>query len=210
MPTRDVFDYITAAVGLSGILSSVVTLWLLKRQAGEMSQQVKAMDVQARTMEGQLAVADKTLVLQFRPRIMVRGARFDQGRVHFMVVNTGGSLATIKKKFRSSFVNLDQHGCDPYFGDFLGTQVELEKVGAGESTYLFLDIRPEIATAINDEIENARHFPSIKLRRNVYWIGGLRYQDELGIERSVGIFRSFDAHTSRFIPEETGDADFAD
>jgi hypothetical protein len=85
----------------------------MKRQRGYMRLQWRAMGTQAEHMEGQLTemqesrkIANKTLVLQYRPKVIARYAKaYDfnvaelgepaKGKVRFKVVNIGGSPARI-------------------------------------------------------------------------------------------------------------------
>src|SRR5208283_5301806 len=88
-PARDSYDYWTfgatitlALVGFFGVGVGVATLCYLKRQALEMRLQrramvksLEAMNKQAEWMKTQAEIANRTLILQFRPKIVVRGAK---------------------------------------------------------------------------------------------------------------------------------------
>lgn len=112
LPPKDWQDVATfwinvalAFVGCIGIGIGVCTLIYLRKQAGEMRLQRKVMVRSLRAMREQGERESKTIVLQYRPKVVVRSARATGlgiepdvpgvCKLEFLLVNLGGSPAHI-------------------------------------------------------------------------------------------------------------------
>jgi hypothetical protein len=237
---RELAQY-TGLLVLVGFLQAAVlavTLWVLRRQATLMGRQTEILTTHAGHLESLAGTADasskataemrtaiqtqaelmqKTLVLQFRPRVVIRGGFVEGtrvaetnepngGYVEFVIVNTGGTPAHI---FRSEFVaKLVDYDIAP-FNLFDGSTSLGEfslQTGAGRTAriQISLDVVKEIQEQVRRQFEVGF---SPKL---VSFSGTLWYRDDLGIERSLGVFRRFDPKERAFVPVKDSYAEYSD
>jgi hypothetical protein len=220
----------TAALVVIGILQTIVmflTWWIYRRQAREMRRQRhemrrqrhvmfrqwKAMGVQAALMTGQLEemkesrkIETKTLILQYRPRIIVRNASASdfnvaelgqpaQGKVQITIINSGGSPAHIKggtialwSTEVSSAPTEIKKGNDNPIGEFT--------LQAGEDR----EYEGNIGTGATHDLNWANYHAGHQTTpmKSLYLVGTIMYEDDLGIPRRTGIFRAYDPKTYSF------------
>jgi len=111
-PAKDRYDkatfwinFVFTIMVISGVGVGICTLIYLRKQADEMRLQRKVMVRSLRAMREQGERENKTIVLQYRPRVIVRNAKaiglgIESGspgvcKLEFLLVNTGGSPAHI-------------------------------------------------------------------------------------------------------------------
>jgi hypothetical protein len=225
-----VFTGLLVIVGGLGVFFAIKTLRGIERQAHEMRRQRhemrrqrlvllrqwRAMGGQSKLMAGQLRemeksreIDTKTLILQYRPKIIVRDATASdfnvaelgkpaQGKVRFIMVNTGGSAAHIDGGWvavwsaespSSSPIEIKQ-GKEERIGAFTlqpGEETPLERV---------------LNTGVTNSIQWANFHQAIKTEpsRYIYLVGVINYRDDLGILRRTGINRTYDPKTKTFVP----------
>ena len=225
----------TIALTVAGVIGICIALKTLraiqlqahemKRQRGFMRLQWKAMGEQATLMNGQLRemeqsreIETKTLILQFRPKIIVRNAKASEfnvfelgepatGRALFTVVNAGGSAAHITDgtiamwSVKASDHKMEQtHGTDWPIGEFT--------LQPGEDRTLAFPLN---TGAVND-LDWANYHAGLRTEplKFIYLAGVLQYLDDLKILRRTGIMREYDPKTKLFAPSKTSEAEYSD
>lgn len=134
-------------IGLAGTTAAVWTLRVIKSQAS-------TMESQAAIMKAQTELTERTLVLQYRPRVVIRienvlASNFaplgspSEGRVMYSVSNTGGSVAHIVDS-RVTVEVLNGEQKIPYYLHNL-RWVEVDKLEAGESKMLPRPLRRHLS-----------------------------------------------------------------
>jgi len=231
----------TGLLVLVGFLQALVlggTLFVVLRQATIMNRQTEIMTTHAGHLERLAGTADtsskataemrtaiqrqaelmqKTLILEFRPRVVIKGGYVEGiqnsdtkeplgGRIEFVVMNTGGTPAHI---FNSEFVAKVIDYDIPTFNLFEGAasigEVTLQS-GEGRTAEvpISLDLVKELREQVLNQNEIQSAWPKL-----VYFVGKLRYADELGIKRSVGIFRKFDPKERSFVPVKNSESEYS-
>jgi hypothetical protein len=160
----------------------------------------------------------KSHVLQFRPRIVVRGGfldsaglggseALDAGRIEFVLVNIGGTDALIyKTKLIVRAVDYSEARFDLFEG---ATSLEELHLRPGQSETAHIPIGIESMKEIRDEISR-REAGFGTGRGRVYFAGSLWYKDDLGNERSTGVFRRFDPKDHSFVAVMNSDSEYSD
>ena len=191
---------VIAAIG--GIIVAVYTLRGINKQAG-------LMDAQLNEMRQSREIETKTLLLQYRPKIIVRDARASdfnvaelgnpaQGKVRLTLVNTGGTPANILG------------GWIALWSAQASVSVPLEIKQGEEAQFSAFTLQPgereslerELDTGTTNDIQWANFHQAIKTdpMRYIYLVGVLVYRDDLGIPRQTGIHRVYDPKTKTFTP----------
>jgi hypothetical protein len=225
-PKKDAYDKaavwinaILAVFAFAGILVGVFTLCYLRKQADEMRRQRKVMLRSLRAMREQGERENKAIVLQYRPRIIVRHARaltfseeIDQKTitisetvrcvVAFQIVNGGGSSAHI--------VEGDVHLLSVRMGS------DKEDAEITESTHIGISPRTlqpgerePIQFGLDTRISNYAFYKSGDTF-SVFLIGTIWYRDDLGIPRQTGLHRSYDMKTKLFTPRKDSEEEYSD
>jgi hypothetical protein len=247
-PKRDLADW--GYWAFSGLLVIVggLQVWLLfktltaiQRQGDQMEHQTKALRRQgvsmrrqttilrksATLMEGRLTemqksreIENKTLILQYRPKLIVRSAKalqfsFDLGKpweceFEFTVVNTGGAPAYIgagTKIVLMSCIAHDIGSIDLKEGDTFWPKEPIS-LQPGEE----MIVHESLPTgAIFDlDWENFRRGIEGEIRRYIFLFSRIYYTDDLKIPRSTGVNRRYDAKTKTFIPKKDEEEEYAD
>ena len=183
-----------------------------------MGEHKKGLDGLLGAIETQAEIANKALILQFRPRIVIRGGWVNGtrladtkepvgGRVQFVITNAGGTDAHI---YKSEFIVKTLGDSITESGLMDGaTSIGEFSLTAGQGTTVTIPISVEMVKNIRNEF-NLRNEPSSPNRKPVYAIGGLWYRDDLGISRNTGVFRRFDANELIFMPVENSTSEYAD
>jgi hypothetical protein len=219
-------------VGFLGIGVAIGTLRKIKTQTDEMKLQriamqksLAAMETQAGHMAAQLEemkqsreVESKILILQYRPKILVRGARVSdlnfsdsnepmRGEVRFTAVNTGGTGALITGGYAKmlcadasggNFQFLE--GGEELIGEFAlqpGQETEFRRImftGAINS--------PEWVDGLRDAKPGSGKY--------LYLTGVIHYRDELEIPRQTSFSRNYDTKERKFVPSRNTDEEYAD
>jgi hypothetical protein len=190
---------------------------LMDGQLGEMRRQATQMEAQLQEMKKVSEIENKTLILQFRPRIIVRNAVAltlpseddDPGQcaLRLEVVNTGGSVAQVT-------------GSEIYmlFAKFIGDRIDLkegERAGLSLQTYTLnpgerLIFEERLKTGTEIDLEWMNFFRGGASRCAVYLIGTIGYMDELGIPRQSGIHRKLDPANRRFAADKESEQEYSD
>jgi hypothetical protein len=178
---------------------------------------LRAINKQAGLMENQGDLTEKTIVLQFRPRIVVRTgevrtsmvAEFGErasGKVGFTIVNTGGSNAKII-------------GCEAEASVFEDAYVAILKnpetltpfeLKAGESRPFTASLNEDVNEAIREA--DLRHAGTLMggSKKYIYFVGVVWYVDDIGIQRRTGFSRRYDAGRKQFVVVEDPDREYND
>ena len=218
------------AVGFLQFVALAGTLWIVRRQVEIMDKQTEIMNTHAGHLENLAIAADasskatteiqtaiqkqaelmgKTLVLQFRPKVIIRFAGASEfnladlgkpatAKVRLNIVNSGGSPAHISvgkvalwwtEMSRSHSRRIEIHeGTERELGEFTlqpGKQCRWEET---------LDMN-----AINDlQWVNYHEGLATEDNRTLILVGGLYYTDDLSIPRSTGIHRNYDPKMMNF------------
>lgn len=220
-----IYDWGPWAFGLALVVVGYLQIRLLKltmkrvsRQADVANRQAIVMVRQLKEMESTREVETRTLFLQYRPKILVRGAAVAdfnfsqinepmQGTVRFTVVNTGGTGALITgghvrmicldaSENNSQFLE----GAEELIGEFV--------LQPGQDT----EFRRAMFTgSINspgwiEGIQSAQ----FGVRRYLYLIGTIYYRDELDIPRQTSFMRNYDSKERKFVPSKNADEEYVD
>jgi Ca2+/Na+ antiporter len=193
-----VIVYITAVY----VIISAITFWAIRRQA-------RLMDGQLREMKQSREIETKTLILQYRPKIIVRDARASnfnvaelgqpaQGKVRLAIINTGGSPAHIVGGWIALWSAVSpiasqmgiNNGDEGAIGNFT--------LQPGEDT----SVEVLLTAGVTNDVQWANFHQGLSTEplRYIYLVGMMRYTDELGITRRTGISRTYDPKTTAFTP----------
>jgi hypothetical protein len=160
------------------------------------------------------------VILQYRPKLIVRGAKASnfnvadlgepaRANVTFTVINTGGTQARITGGYIAMWsVEATKNpapiefqcGKDDPIGEFIlqpGEEKVFERIlGAG----------------MTNDIQWANYHQALQTDplRYIYLVGTLFYLDDLDIPRNTGIHRCYDPKTRTFLPEKSSDQEYAD
>lgn len=215
LPPKDIYDYIAfgaslllALVGLGGVLAAVFTLLAINKQAKLMEVQAGHMKTQSEHMETQLKDArsalKKTLVLQFRPKLIIRGGIIVDKEVTLWVTNMGGTPAHIVRAMISIMLTSAKYedvrkGVDETIAT--GTTFT-----GGESRLVTIPITEEIDKVLNPV--PAQSPTGSPLSKPVLLAGFIRYRDDLGIVRNTGLWRR--SKGNLFVVDPDSDWDYSD
>jgi hypothetical protein len=214
-PEKDNYDraavwinFALAVIGVLGIGVGVFTLCYLRKQAAEMSLQRKVMVRSLRVMKEQGERENRSLILQYRPRVVVRFAsasEFNPGdigksitaRVRFTVVNTGFSTAYITGGQVSLWwfsFSASAHSVHK------GAEIEIAE-GALEAGQQYR-WEETIGMDGKQDFKWANYHDGMTTddRRTIVLVGSIYYMDSLNIPRSTGIYRDYDPKTKDFNP----------
>jgi hypothetical protein len=161
-------------------------------------------------------VAERSLILQFRPRLLIRSVVVIPGdlltiekdrrkptSIEFTVTNIGGSVAHITKRV-SKLEFFENHFLPPIppYDDKMADNKEL-KVSPGQHHTFSVSIARSLEYGFvimgTDDIV-----------REVYFFGYLRFRDEVGLVRSIGFCRQYDPISKRFNVVNDPDYEYAD
>jgi hypothetical protein len=183
-----------------------------------MGQHKKGLDGLLDAVDTQAKIANRSLILQFRPRVVIRGGFVNGirlsdtkqpigGHVQFVVTNAGGTDAHI---YKSQFI-VKAMGDSITESSLMdgATSIGEFSLNTGQGTTITIPISLEMVKNIQDEFSR-RNEPLSNDRKPVYAIGNLWYKDDLGISRSTGIHRKFDPVELTFVPVENSTSEYAD
>jgi hypothetical protein len=226
-PKKDGLDYAAfwinfalAIAGFAGIGVGICTLLFLRRQTSEIKRQADFMEGQLKEMQRVSELERATLILQYRPRIIVRSASVKKFSdevgnvisqpvrcvVAFQIVNTGGAPAHIVD---GDIYLLSARLVDP------GEEIEFREsthVGIGPRT-LQPGERENIEVALDTRIPNdARWVEFYKGASShaIFLLGSIWYRDDLEIPRQTGIHRKYDPSNRRFEPKKNDEEEYSD
>jgi hypothetical protein len=220
-------------VGIVGTCAAIKTLKAINKQAHYMLVHARHFDKLAKAalansrattdqlteMQKSREIQTKTLILQYRPKIIIRRAKavqfnFELGemgecKLRFTLVNTGGSRAHITAGGNvklMSCIARDVGNIEFKDGDvFMFNQFTLQP---GEEVVF----EETLSTgAINDvQWENFRQGIKTDPLRYLFLMGTIYYTDDLNIPRSTGISRTYDPKTKAFAPRKDEEEEYAD
>ena len=172
--------------------------------------------IQANETRKAAQAARDNIVLQHRPRVIIRGIAREQGRIlvgetdviRYVVANVGGTHATIigSSVSRERFQKLP--AIPPYGSDknVLGTF----GLKAGEYQERSVDLAEHSIGIRYDELlkddsryETAENF-------HLYFFGFIEYRDDLEILRRTGFCRRYDVESQRFLVVDDPEYEYAD
>ena len=204
-------------MGISGVGVGICTLIYLRKQADEMRLQRKVMVRSLRAMREQGERENKTIVLQYRPRVIVRNAKaiglgIESGspgvcKLEFLLVNTGGSPAHIIEGsiFLLSYV---AGGIDNIqFIDSPKWRFGEGELQPGERYTL---TNESMTTGTVNDAEWMLYYSGEDSHRNIILMGTVWYKHDIGIIRQTGLHRVFDVKTGRFEPKKDNEEEYSD
>jgi hypothetical protein len=198
----------------------------MKRQRGYMRLQWKAMGVQATHMAGQLTemqesrkIENRTLILQYRPRIVIRNAKvlnfsFELGEpgeceMRFIMVNTGGSPAYITAGGFIQLLSLIGHNVGKIeIKD--GDRVAISQFTLQPGQQVTVEEVLPTGTVNNLEWANFREGIQTEPLKYLYLIGTIYYLDDLNIPRATGIHRKYNPKSEDFEPQKESESEYTD
>jgi len=205
-------------VGLLGIIAATFTLLAIGKQA-------KLMEGQLEEMQKASEIGTKTLILQYRPRIIVRDVRaksfskeISEGVIgiskpvrcamSLQIVNSGGSPAHIVE------------GDIYLISARRGHHAEEAEAEVKESTHMGIGERTLqpgqweiIEFGLDTRIPNdARwvEFHKGVSSHSIVLLGTIWYRDELGIPRKTGLHREYDPKTQVFVRRKDSEEEYSD
>jgi hypothetical protein len=233
-------EWVLVLVGIGAVCAAYRTLKAIEGQLAEMKgqreqmgKQVEAAVLQVRAMQEQitemsqqteqskrlLEIENKTLILQYRPKIIVRNAQalsfsFDLGmpwecEIRFQITNTGGSTAYISAGSHiqlGSVIANDIGKIEIKWGD----QCPVSPVTLGPGQGITVEDFAATGAMFNLEWENFRQGLEAPPRRYLVLTGVIYYTDDLNIPRSSGISRDFESKTSIFTPKRESELEYSD
>lgn len=182
----------------------LVTLVVIAEQTHETRRAANATSIAAENAMVQSELSRKTLIQQYRPKLIVRGCVPLKGKLSLVIVNTGGTPAYLTELLFSLKV-LD--GTPPVAG--FASQLPAEvRFAPGEMLSHFIEFEPEIMRAIQAK-DKALTLGAVE--DSILCIALLRYRDDLGINRVTGISRAYDARFAKFVPVQwSAEDEYAD
>ena len=197
------------------VVTGIVQAYILVRQEKILHGARDEIRSQAKQTERQADLMGTTLILQFRPKLVVSGgevrdinvAEFLEqggGTLTFVIGNSGGSPAhiinskiVVKRQSAGSAhsifdgaISLGEFSLQP------GERVEKEIAVSGGET-----------SAIAIAMAKARFQKLTAPVEAIYFLGVVFYRDDLGLVRSMGFNRIYDAESQRF-KKMDGDSDY--
>ncbi len=201
------------------VIIAALTGLAIAYQAREMTRATDVMQGQMVEMQKSRELENKTLVLQYRPKIIVRNAKalqfsFELGepgecKMRFVMVNTGGSPAHITP---GGFIQLMSATASK-----LG-KVEIKQ---GDPVYIsqftlqpgqIVTVEEVLPTGTINSIAWANFREGIQGEhpRYLYLLGTVFYMDELSIPRATGIHRKYNPKTQEFEPQKDNESEYTD
>lgn len=199
----NVLNVALVIVGAGGVAAALVTLRSIRKQADLMAGQLGE-------MKSSREIETKTLVLQYRPRIVVRFVQADEfnwelgtrgvARIQLTLVNTGGSPAHITGGDIS--MCWAQTSPQPFSDKIImhqGTESRIESsttLRPGEQTVWNRSLDIGATNDLNWANYHAGLPPADD--RALFLAGTVFYFDDLDTPRRTGIYRKYDPKTKDF------------
>jgi len=209
----DTFAWPEGATVWALFLTLIVIAW----QSAETRAAAQATVASVEAVDRQADVMEKTLVLQFRPKIIVRCgdvhtsnvARIGElpvGILDFTVANTGGSGAkvlTCEVEVLAFITPPSPMFCHSH-------QFPSFELKPGESTPHWAELRGDVNEAIR--LVDSLHPGTIgrSQAKHIYFVGVIWYEDRIGIRRSMAFSRRYNADLKRFIEVPDPDREYSD
>jgi len=213
-------NYLLVFVGGFGILYAARTLRKLREQTAQIERQAGLMERQLTEMQTVSELEKTTLILQYRPKIIVRNAIVKSFSdeigdliskpvrcvVTFQIANIGGSPAQIVD---GDVYLLSARLTDPK------EEIEFKEsthAGISERT-LQPGERENIQFGLDTRIPNdARWVEFYKgaSSHSIFLLGTIWYRDNLDIPRGTGIHRKYDPATKRFEAKKDSEEEYSD
>ncbi len=159
----------------------------------------------------QADIANRTLIAQFRPKVIVRYIELYNGAglwgIHLLVGNTGGTNATIKDgKIEVRWRVGNERRYDPLHRG----SIEGFSLGAGEEQSF------NIAISDNSRFDSKMHVFRLALEEGrpekylMQAVGEVRYVDDSGAGKKTGFFRVLDIQSLRFAASQNTEDEYQD
>ncbi|WP_348262862.1 hypothetical protein P8935_24105 [Telmatobacter sp. DSM 110680] len=169
---------------------------------------------QTKAIRETLDVSKRTLLLQFRPILTVRGLRAmgllqnpkypEETKVFLAIENSGGSDAHIDSS--EIVVKTVDYNTDIMEGAISLGKMTL-KPGQGHVKNIPID--DELVKAM---VAETAHMDQDKERKSqkplIMCMGNIKYVDDLNITRTLTLYRRFNPRTFEFLPIDANDSDF--
>ena len=190
-------NLLLAVVGIVGVGVGVCTLFLIKRQVVSM---------------------EKTLTLQFRPKIIVRTGEvhasivanvgdLPTGTLEYTIANSGGTQArTIKGEVRMRVMDTES-ASTVYIGPAM--TVEHCILEPGEPLTKTIELDGRVNEAVLKEDAKLRGAP-YNGKRCILFLGSISYTDGTGIERSTAFMRRYNPSIRLFRRVRNPDREYTD
>jgi hypothetical protein len=197
-------------------LAAVLAAFFAWRTLRAIGRQADQMEAQLVEMEKVSEIENKTLILQYRPRVIVRNTvakEFTAGgseqaicRLAFQVANIGGSPANITGG-EIYMLAVSLHGEDDIrFIESTHGIVEQRTLQPGEREN-FEDV---LESNIPTDAGWSDFHESRASIHSIYLIGTIWYRDDLSILRQTGIHRKYDPKSRRFESDQTSEQEYSD
>lgn len=165
----------------------------------------------------------KSITLQFRPRLIIRGMVLipgkyvpvagadqtgDEWKIEYVVANIGGTAACVSE---SNLTIVVPEGELPPFPPYSNARDSLGsftvKPGEHQQRLVRLDDEKDIwrFRMLREYVEGGNPGPG-----NIYCLGFLQYRDEIGTSRRIAFCRRYDAHTQCFNGVGNPDYEYSD
>jgi hypothetical protein len=238
-PPRDKYDWIAyganlllVGVGIAGVIVGTCTVLFIKAQVIEMRRQrivmqrsLNAMIRQSKLIEKQLEVENKTLVLQYRPRITVRDVRAKS----FTKETSGGGIGISKPVRCAMSLQIVNTGGSPAHiveGDIYlisarrGHDAEEAEAEVKESTHMGIGERTlqpgqweiiefGLDTGIPNDVRWTELYKGAS-SHSIVLLGTIWYRDELGIPRKTGLHREYQPKSRIFVRRKDSEEEYSD
>lgn len=202
-----------AVIGIAGVGIGICTLLLLRRQTTEIKRQADQMEAQLEEMQKVSEIENKTLILQYRPKIIVRFASASEfnladlgkpatAKVQLTIANTGGSPAHISVGQVALWWTevSSSHSNRVVIHEGTGSPIGESTLQPGEQYRWAATLNMD---AINDlQWVNYHEGLTTEDYRTLRLVGALYYTDGLNIPRSTGIHRNYDPKMKNFKPSD--------
>lgn len=199
-------------------------IWLLKLTLNRVSRQAVIANRQAiislaqvEEMEKVTEIQSKTLVLQFRPKVVVRSARATglgiepdvagACKLEFLLVNLGGSPAHIVEGTVQLLSYIASSVDNIQFTDGSTLKLGEGTIAAGQRVPFAED---SMTTGTVNDLEWMHYYRGEISGRQVILIGNIWYKDDIGITRQTSLYRPFDPKTGRFEPRKDSEDEYSD
>jgi hypothetical protein len=210
-------------VGIAAITAGVI--WLQTKatrdSVSKMQQSLGLMEQQRDEMQKAREIANKTLILQYRPRIIVRDAKADRFEWHetpcvadivFDVVNAGGSKAYITEGEVSMRSGIEYRLGESKIRTGESRWIEPFTLEPGEKKKVTISLptATEASPFWGNFLEGIKTPEDQVTRVWIHLVGYISYRDELGIFRRTGFDRELQPQSRTFYRWKDAEGEYED
>jgi hypothetical protein len=195
----------------------LLTLLVIADQTAQTRRAADATRDSVEAAKRQADLMERTLVLQFRPKIVVRCGDIhvstvaplgdlSRGTLDFTIANTGGSNAkvlTCEVEVLAFITPPSPMFCHSH-------QFQSFELKPGESIPHWADLRGEVNEAIRWANLQQPGTIGRSKAKHIYFVGVIWYGDDIGTRRSMAFSRRYDPDAKRFIEVLDPDREYSD